>query len=86
MLSRTTLELSKGYHKHPFLKIILKAKNIAGENESKCNFSIVPIKPTIVADFPKMSEVKEGGEFVLSAKVSGEIILFDVYSFTFEEA
>lgn len=44
---------------------------MAGEQSCQAVFQIIPIKPTIEADFPKMSEVKEGGEFVLSAKVDG---------------
>ncbi len=52
-------------------QIVLKAKNLAGEKDTHCKFQIVPIKPTIVADFPKMAEVNEGGDFVLTAKVDG---------------
>jgi hypothetical protein len=51
--------------------VVVTAKNMAGETESQCFFGIVPIKPSIEADFPKMSEVKESGEFVLTAKVDG---------------
>ena len=42
---------------------------MVGENASACTFQIVPVKPTIECDFPKMQEVKEGGDFVLTAKV-----------------
>ena len=44
---------------------------MAGEASCSAFFGFVPIKPSIEGDFPKMSEVKEGGEFVLSAKVDG---------------
>ncbi len=44
---------------------------MAGETQCQAYFGFVAIKPTIDADFPKMSEVKEGGEFVLTAKVDG---------------
>lgn len=54
-----------------FPQIILTAKNMAGEAQCQAFFGFVPIKPSIEGDFPKMSEVKEGGEFVLSAKVDG---------------
>ena len=53
------------------LQIVLTAKNMAGEAQCQAFFGFVPIKPSIEGDFPKMSEVKEGGEFVLSAKVDG---------------
>merc|ERR1719391_1571548 len=54
-----------------FGDITLKAANMAGESVSPCIFQIVQVKPTIVADFPKMQEVKEGGSFELSAKIDG---------------
>jgi len=54
-----------------FGDIILKATNMVGETVSPCVFQIVQIKPTIDADFPKMQEVKEGGEFILTAKIDG---------------
>ena len=54
-----------------FGDIILKATNMVGESVSPCIFQIVQVVPTIVADFPKMQEVKEGGEFILTAKIDG---------------
>merc|ERR1719188_1750902 len=54
-----------------FGDIILKATNMVGESVSPCIFQIVQIKPTIIADFPKMQECKEGAEFVLTAKIDG---------------
>jgi len=54
-----------------FGDITLKAANMAGESVSPCIFQIIQVKPTIVADFPKMQEVKEGGCFELSAKIDG---------------
>merc|ERR1719225_2307301 len=54
-----------------FGDIILKATNMVGESVSPCIFQIVQIKPTIIADFPKMQERKEGGELVLTAKIDG---------------
>merc|ERR1719167_619202 len=54
-----------------FGDITLKAANMAGESASPCIFQIIQVKPTIVADFPKMQEVKEGGSFELSAKIDG---------------
>ena len=44
---------------------------MVGEADTLCLFEILPLKPTIEANFPKMSEVEEGGEFVLTAKVDG---------------
>ena len=54
-----------------FGDIILKATNMVGESVSPCIFQIVQVKPTIVADFPKMQEAKENTEFVLTAKIDG---------------
>ncbi|XP_040572571.1 protein Obscurin [Lepeophtheirus salmonis] len=54
-----------------FGQIKLTAKNMVGESESTAIFQIVQIKPTIEADFPRMIEVKEGKEFVLTAKIDG---------------
>jgi len=54
-----------------FGDIILKATNMVGESVSPCIFQIIQVKPTIVADFPKMQECKEGTEFVLTAKIDG---------------
>jgi serine/threonine protein kinase len=54
-----------------FGDIILKASNMVGDGVSPCIFQIIQVKPTIVADFPKMQEVKEGGMFELSAKIDG---------------
>merc|ERR1719462_70908 len=54
-----------------FGDIILKATNMVGESVSPCIFQIVQIKPTIIADFPKMQECKEGAEFILTAKIDG---------------
>jgi len=54
-----------------FGDIVLKATNMVGESVSPCIFQIIQVKPTIEADFPKMQEVKEGGEFVLTAKIDG---------------
>eukprot|EP00094_Tigriopus_californicus_P003329 TCALIF_03202-PA protein Name:"Similar to unc-89 Muscle M-line assembly protein unc-89 (Caenorhabditis elegans)" AED:0.27 eAED:0.27 QI:0/0.83/0.76/0.92/0.91/0.88/25/216/2842 len=54
-----------------FGDIVLKATNMAGEAESVSVFQINPVKPTIEADFPKIAEMKEGGDFVLTAKVDG---------------
>ena len=36
-----------------------------------CIFQIVQIKPSIIADFPKMQECKEGAEIILTAKIDG---------------
>ena len=44
---------------------------MVGEIANDCVFQIIQIKPTVTADFPKMQEVKEGGEFVLTAKIDG---------------
>ena len=44
---------------------------MVGESVSPCIFQIVQIKPTIIADFPKMQECKEGAEFILTAKIDG---------------
>jgi len=54
-----------------FGDIILKATNMVGESVSPCIFQIVQVKPTIVADFPKMQEAKENSEFELTAKIDG---------------
>ena len=54
-----------------FGDIILKATNMVGESVSPCIFQIVQVKPTIVADFPKMQEAKENSVFELSAKIDG---------------
>merc|ERR1712083_166633 len=54
-----------------FGDITLKATNMVGESVSPCIFQIVQIKPTIIADFPKMQECKEGAEFILTAKIDG---------------
>ena len=54
-----------------FGEIVLQAKNMAGEAATTCAFQIIPVKPTIEADFPKMTERKEGDDFVLTAKVDG---------------
>merc|ERR1719309_1208758 len=54
-----------------FGDIILKATNMVGESVSPCIFQIIQIKPTIIADFPKMQECKEGAEFILTAKIDG---------------
>jgi len=54
-----------------FGDITLKASNMVGESVSPCIFQIIQVKPTIVADFPKMQEVKEGGVFELTAKIDG---------------
>ena len=43
---------------------------MVGESVSPCIFQIIQVKPTIVADFPKMQECKEGDEFVLTAKIN----------------
>merc|ERR1719322_1901947 len=51
--------------------IVLKASNMVGESVSPCIFQIIQVKPTIVADFPKMQEAKENAEFVLTAKIDG---------------
>lgn len=55
---------------------------MVGESDTKTVFQILPVKPTIEADFPKIQEIPEGGEFVLTAKVDGSppptaIWLFD---------
>jgi hypothetical protein len=42
--------------------------NLQPKTDSSNRFQI---KPTVTADFPKMQEVKEGAEFVLSAKIDG---------------
>ena len=44
---------------------------MVGESVSPCIFQIIQVKPTILADFPKMQEVKEGGVFELTAKIDG---------------
>ena len=44
---------------------------MVGESVSPCIFQIVQIKPSIIADFPKMQECKEGAEFILTAKIDG---------------
>ena len=44
---------------------------MVGESVSPCIFQIIQIKPTIIGDFPKMQECKEGAEFVLTAKIDG---------------
>jgi len=54
-----------------FGDITLKATNMVGESVSPCIFQIVQVKPTIVADFPKMQECKENAEFILTAKIDG---------------
>jgi len=54
-----------------FGDIILKATNMVGESVSPCIFQIVQVKPTIVADFPKMQEAKENSVFELTAKIDG---------------
>ncbi len=50
-------------------QISLVAQNMVGESASQCIFQIIPVKPTIEADFPQMQELAEGKDFVLSAKV-----------------
>ena len=52
-------------------QIAVKATNMVGELSTDCVFQIIQITPTVTADFPKMQEVKEGAEFVLSAKIDG---------------
>ena len=54
-----------------FGDIILKANNMVSESVAPCIFQIVQIKPSIIADFPKMQECKEGAEFILTAKIDG---------------
>ena len=54
-----------------FGTISMKATNMVGEEENSAIFQIVQVVPTVIADFPKMQEVKEGGEFVLTAKIDG---------------
>merc|ERR1719431_1616848 len=54
-----------------FGDITLKATNMVGESVSPCIFQIIQIKPTIIGEFPKMQECKEGAEFVLTAKIDG---------------
>jgi len=54
-----------------FGDIILKATNMVGESVSPCIFQIIQVKPTIIGEFPKMQECKEGTEFVLTAKIDG---------------
>merc|ERR1719206_1373929 len=54
-----------------FGDITLKATNMVGESVSPCIFQIIQVKPTIIADFPKMQECKENAEFVLTAKIDG---------------
>jgi len=44
---------------------------MVGEKECSAVFQIIQIAPTVTADFPKMQEIKEGGEFVLTAKIDG---------------
>ena len=52
-------------------QIEVKATNMVGELATDCVFQIIQITPTVAANFPKMQEVKEGAEFVLSAKIDG---------------
>jgi len=54
-----------------FGDITLKATNMVGESVSPCIFQIIQVKPTIIADFPKMQECKENAEFILTAKIDG---------------
>merc|ERR1719244_817290 len=54
-----------------FGDITLKATNMVGESVSPCIFQIIQVKPTIMADFPKMQECKENAEFILTAKIDG---------------
>lgn len=53
------------------LQISVSATNMAGEASNSCVFQIVQVVPTVSADFPRMTELKEGAEFVLTAKVDG---------------